>query len=86
MGFALHKPGGTFYMFPQSPIPDDVAFVQEAQTENVLLVPGSGFGRPGYFRIAFCCEEDVILRSLPRFENLAKKYGLSAWLPKMAVY
>ncbi len=78
MGFAINKPAGTFYMFPQSPIADDVAFVKQAQTENILLVPGSGFGGPGYFRIAFCCPEDVILRSLPRFEKIAKQFGLSA--------
>ncbi|MBF0279767.1 MAG: pyridoxal phosphate-dependent aminotransferase [SAR324 cluster bacterium] len=76
MGFEICKPKGTFYIFPKSPIPDDVEFVKQALAENILLVPGSGFGGPGYFRIAFCCTEDLILRSFPRFENLARKFGL----------
>ena len=76
MGFDLTIPQGTFYIFPKSPIPDDVAFVNEALSENILLVPGSGFGRPGYFRIAYCCTEETILRSFPHFKRLAQKYGL----------
>lgn len=78
LGFDLVKPQGTFYIFPKSPIPEDIEFVKEALAENLLLVPGSGFSRAGYFRIAFCCTEDTIHRALPRFRNLAQKYGLSA--------
>ena len=73
MGYELVPPKGAFYLFPRSPIPDDVAFVKEAQEEGLLLVPGSGFGRPGYFRIALCVEEDVVDRALPVFEKLIKK-------------
>ena len=76
MGFELTVPQGTFYVFPKSPIPDDVEFVNEALTENILLVPGSGFGRAGYFRIAYCCAEETIHRALPHFERLARKFGL----------
>ncbi len=76
MGFELTFPQGTFYIFPKSPIPDDVAFVNQALSENILLVPGSGFGRSGYFRIAYCCTEETILRSFPHFKRLARKYGL----------
>ena len=76
IGFNLTFPQGTFYIFPKSPIPDDVAFVNEALSENILLVPGSGFGRAGYFRIAYCCTEETIQRSFPHFEKLARNYGL----------
>ena len=76
LGFEVVKPQGAFYMFPRSPIPDDVEFVKHAQTENILLVPGSGFGAPGYFRIAFCCEEQVIRQSFPHFEKLAHHFGM----------
>lgn len=76
LGFRMVKPGGGFYLFPQSPLEDDVAFVRKALEHNILLVPGSGFGAPGYFRIAYCVGMDVIERSLPAWEKLAKDAGL----------
>ena len=76
LGFRMVKPGGGFYLFPESPLPDDVAFVQKAQEHNILLVPGTGFGAPGYFRIAYCIDQDVIERSLPAWTLLAKAVGL----------
>ncbi|MDW7644683.1 MAG: pyridoxal phosphate-dependent aminotransferase [Desulfuromonadales bacterium] len=76
MGFTMVKPGGAFYLFPRSPLPDDVAFVRLAQKHNILLVPGSGFGAPGFFRIAYCIDTAVIHRSLPAWEKLAKEVGL----------
>lgn len=75
-GFKCIKPQGTFYLFPQSPIEDDLKFIQDALKYNLLLVPGTGFGLPGYFRIAYCVSPDTIQRSLPAFEALAKDYGL----------
>lgn len=77
MGFEMVKPQGAFYLFPKSPVPDDIEFVKQAQEENVLLVPGTGFGCPGHFRISFCFPKDMITRSLPAFEKIAKHYGLS---------
>jgi len=76
LGFSMVKPGGAFYLFPKSPLADDVAFVQQAQKHNILLVPGSGFGAPGYFRIAYCVDEDMIKRSFTAWENLAKDMGM----------
>jgi aspartate aminotransferase len=75
-GFKCIKPQGTFYLFPQSPIEDDLKFIQDALKYNLLLVPGTGFGLPGYFRIAYCVSPDTIQNSLPAFEALAKDYGL----------
>jgi len=77
LGFEMVKPGGGFYFFPKSPIADDVEFVRQAQKHNILLVPGSGFGAPGYFRIAYCVEMGIIERSLPAWEELAKDIGLA---------
>ncbi|MGE5581979.1 MAG: pyridoxal phosphate-dependent aminotransferase, partial [Bacillota bacterium] len=57
-------------------IPDDLAFVQAAVKYNLLIVPGSGFGMPGYFRIAYCVSREVIKNSLPAFTKLAKEFGL----------
>jgi aspartate aminotransferase len=76
LGFRMVKPGGGFYLFPKSPIEDDVAFVRKALEYNILLVPGSGFGAPGHFRIAYCVGMDVIERSLPAWEKLARDAGL----------
>jgi len=76
LGFDMVKPGGAFYLFPRSPLEDDVAFVTRAQQYNLLLVPGSGFGAPGYFRIAYCIDSDVIERSLPAWDKLAADLGL----------
>lgn len=78
LGFNLVKPDGAFYLFPKSPIDDDVKFVKQAQKQHILLVPGSGFGAPGYFRIAYCIDSGVIERSLPAWERLAREYGLTS--------
>lgn len=76
MGFQMIKPSGAFYLFPKSPIPDDVAFIKAAQKYNLLLVPGSGFGKPGYFRIAYCINKQIIINSLPAFKKLAEEFKL----------
>jgi len=77
MGYSMVKPTGAFYIFPKSPIEDDVAFVKELQKHNVLVVPGKGFGAPGFFRISYCVEDWVIEGSLAGFRAAAKQYGLS---------
>jgi aspartate aminotransferase len=73
-GFSYVKPQGAFYVFPRCPIADDVAFAEAAIEENILLVPGSGFMGPGHFRLAFCCQDDTITRSLPAFKRLRARY------------
>jgi len=73
-GYTFTMPEGTFYLFPETPIPDDVEFVSSLQEENILTVPGSGFGGPGYFRIAYCVEDKTIERALPGFARVMEKY------------
>mgnify|MGYP001124583050 CR=1 FL=1 len=72
-GYRFVKPEGAFYLFPETPI-DDVAFVRALQEKNILTVPGRGFGAPGFFRIAYCVEEEVIERSLEGFRQVAERY------------
>ncbi|MBI5017594.1 MAG: pyridoxal phosphate-dependent aminotransferase [Deltaproteobacteria bacterium] len=72
-GYACHKPEGAFYLFPRSPIPDDVAFVRELQKERILAVPGTGFGGPGHFRLAYCCSAETVERSLPGFRRTLER-------------
>jgi aspartate aminotransferase len=76
MGYSIVKPQGAFYIFPKSPIEDDVAFVREIQKHNVLVVPGRGFGAPGYFRISYCVDDWVLEGSLKGFKAVAKEFGL----------
>jgi aspartate aminotransferase len=74
LGYEFNKPEGAFYLFPKSLEKDDVVFVDVLKEENILTVPGIGFGCPGHFRIAYCVSDDVIERSLPGFERVIKKY------------
>lgn len=76
MGYSLVKPQGAFYMFPKSPIADDIAFVNELRQWNVLVVPGSGFGAPGYFRISYCVDDRTLEGSLAGFKKVAQKFSL----------
>ena len=73
-GYEFIKPPGTFYLFPRSPIPDDVEFADALKEERVLVVPGGGFDGPGHFRIAFCVDDEVIKNSMPGFERAIKKF------------
>lgn len=75
-GYQVVKPQGAFYLFPKAPIEDDVAFVKGLQSKRILTVPGRGFGKPGYFRIAYAVEKKIIERSLPGFKEIAEKYGI----------
>jgi aspartate aminotransferase len=76
MGYHVAAPGGTFYLFPRTPIADDVAFSEAAKQLDLLLVPGSGFCCPGHVRISFCVPTERIQRSLPVFRRLAEQFGL----------
>jgi len=68
-GYEFMPPKGAFYVFPKSPIADDVEFVSRLQDQKILAVPGKGFGAPGYFRLAFCVEDSVIERSAEAFRK-----------------
>lgn len=74
LGFKCLKPGGAFYLFPETPIPDDVEFCRRAVKYNLVIVPGRGFGCPGHFRLAYCVDEKIIENSRPSFEALAKEF------------
>ncbi len=76
MGYSIVNPQGAFYMFPKSPLEDDVAFVRELQNWRVLTTPGCGFGSPGYFRIAYCVDDRVLEGSLDGFRRTAGKFKL----------
>ncbi len=73
-GYSFTRPEGAFYLFPKSPIPDDVLFVNTLLKENILAVPGMGFGTPGYFRLAYCVDDKVIDGSLEGFRRAIQKF------------
>ena len=73
MGYEMAKPDGAFYLFIKAPGGDANAFSEKAKEKDLLLVPGDGFGCPGYFRICYCVSYDMIQRSLPVFEALIKE-------------
>ena len=74
MGYYVAEPGGAFYLFPRALEEDDFAFSERAKQFGLLLVPGSGFGAPGHFRIAYCVQTEMIERALPAFKALADSY------------
>ena len=78
MGYEMAKPDGAFYLFIEAPGGDANAFSEKAKERDLLLVPGDGFGCPGYFRICYCVSYDMIQRSLPVFRALINKSGTDA--------
>ena len=72
MGYEMAKPDGAFYLFIKAPGGDANAFSEKAKQKDLLVVPGDGFGCPGYFRICYCVSYDMIQKSLPVFEELLK--------------
>ena len=75
-GFSFQKPKGGFYFFPKAPIEDDAKFAAECAKENLLIVPGSGFGFKGYFRLCFAIPEESIARSEKAFRAITEKYRM----------
>ena len=69
MGYDAPRPQGSFYVFPRTPIADDVAFIRRLMAEGILAVPGSGFGRAGYMRLSLTIGREEMERSLGGFER-----------------
>ena len=65
----MRKPEGAFYMFPKSPVEDEMELISVLQDEGVLVVPGKGFGLPGHFRISYCVEDATLEGAIPGFRN-----------------
>ena len=72
LGMECIRPAGAFYLFPKVPGGDDTTFSEKAAEQHILVVPGSGFGWPGYVRVAYCVDMGTIQRSFPAWERLLK--------------
>ncbi len=75
-GFTFVEPQGAFYLWLKSPEADEKAFVAKAKEKQILIVPGSSFGKSGWTRVAYCVSHETVKNSLPGFAELAKEYGL----------
>ena len=74
IGYECFKPQGAFYLFVKTLEEDSDAFCENAKEEDLLIVSATGFGCPGYARISYCVDEDMIKRSFAAFERLYKRY------------
>jgi aspartate aminotransferase len=68
MGYDATLPEGTFYLLLRSPLTDDMAFTEILSRHKVLVLPGSAFEMPGYFRISLTANDDMVQRALPAFQ------------------
>jgi aspartate aminotransferase len=80
-GYDVHTPEGTFYLFPKSPIPDDVAFAEALGARGVLVLPGAAFECPGHFRICLTATDAMLGRALPAFADAIAQARADALLP-----
>ena len=74
MGYECVYPSGAFYLFVKSPEPDANAFSEKAKKLNLLIVPADSFGCPGYVRVSYCVDPDMIRRSFTAFQKLIDQY------------
>lgn len=74
LGFECARPDGAFYLFVKALIEDDKAFAEAAKKHNLLIVPGTAFGCPGYFRLSYCISYEKIEKSLDAFTKLANDF------------
>jgi aspartate aminotransferase len=74
-GFDVVKPSGAFYIFPKSPLEDDIEFIRILQKQHILAVPGIGFGRKGHFRLAYCVEMNTIKGAREHFLRVGETYN-----------
>ena len=74
LGFDLEAPGGAFYLFPRSPVENEIEFVNRLLAERILVVPGRGFGTPGYFRISYAVPTGTVEGSLAGWTRVAREF------------
>ena len=79
LGFTCVEPGGTFYIFPKALEEDAKVFCEKGRKYDLIMVPGDGFGCPGYFRMAYCIDTEKVERSLEALRRFVEaEYGIKA--------
>jgi aminotransferase len=72
--FEIVKPGGAFYMFPQTPWGTGTQFVAEAIRNELLVIPGSVFSQlDSHFRITYAADDRTIDRGIEVLNRLARR-------------
>ena len=69
LGYEFTQPEGAMFVFPKTPIADEVEFVEILARHHVLAVPGRGFGRAGHIRLSFAVDPGVIERARTGFQQ-----------------
>lgn len=67
IGYQVHVPEGTFYLFPRSPLADDWAFIDLLLDQHIYCLPGSVLKLPGYFRLSLTANDQMVEKALPGF-------------------
>ena len=73
-GYTYVEPDGAFYLWVKALEDDAEAFCERAKAYELLPVPSNSFGVPGWFRLGYCIDYDVIVNSLPAWKRLADEY------------
>lgn len=79
-GYECIKPQGAFYLFLKSPIKDEKEFCKLAKKYNILMVPGSSFAYPGYVRLAFCTDTQMIRKAILKFKELFEEINKKPYI------
>jgi aspartate aminotransferase len=74
LGYSPVRPQGAFFLFVPTPVEDDLAFVNELKNHLVLTVPGTVFNAPGYFRVSYCLDDNILEGSLDGFRHTIAKF------------
>lgn len=74
-GYHVVPPQGAFYLFPRVPGPDrdDLAFVRACVAERLLVVPGRGFGCPGFFRLSYAVADHDVELAAAALKRVAER-------------
>ncbi|MCD4742883.1 MAG: pyridoxal phosphate-dependent aminotransferase [Desulfobacteraceae bacterium] len=68
-GYEFDIPEGAFYLFPKSPMENDLEFMNVLKEQNILAAPGTAFGGPGHFRLSYAVPEKTITGSFEGFKR-----------------
>jgi aspartate aminotransferase len=74
IGYTYVEPDGAFYLWIKALEDDAEAFCEHAKKYELLLVPSTCFGTPGWVRVGYCASEQTIRGSLGAFKALYEDY------------
>ena len=81
-GFECVRPKASFFVFPRCPIQDDNLFCELLVAAGVLAVPGSSFGKPGYFRCSLTQPIERVIDGAQRIVGCAQGNALKSQAKK----